>query len=165
MKNTQEQITKLYETKATHYNAKLNPFSQFIKATKARNLTKEQALDFMRLKHEISIQEMLESDEAFDADVVNEKFNDYITYSIILLEMLEAEEYDPNPLFMEAFWERFVMKDYTEQEALEAFDTYIIFTKTQPYRRLRRFHYFELVSALIVLKNMVLERATILEPV
>lgn len=57
------------------------------------------------------------------------------------------------------------MTDYTEEEALDAFDTYIIFAKTQPYRRLRRFHYFELVSALIVLKNMVLERDSTLEPV
>lgn len=158
MENTFKQIESLYSRKAREYKGETNPFRNFNRAAALRGITRAQALDFFRLKHEVSILEMLEDDKTYSEEIIMEKFNDYITYTILLYAMKENRQdipgfiayikpYIPNLDRSESDYKRlkypaeFIFRAYAE-EHITGFKY--------------NFSYTVIIAALIALKNDLL---------
>lgn len=152
MKNTFKEITELYSRKQKEYKGEVNPFRNFEKASELRGISREEALDFFRLKHEVSILEMLDDDKKYSKAVITEKFNDYIIYTIILNEMINSTFEGKDIIF-----EFITLYDFVEMPknlSLGVFMDYIEHCQLGEYNLYRP----ELViSALISLKNNMLD--------
>ena len=86
VEDTLSQIKETLIIKGKEYRRNGNPFHNFSQGAKKKGITRERVLDGMMLKHEISIDDMVD-----DIDVgvlpsvyaVNEKFGDYLIYLIL----------------------------------------------------------------------------------
>ncbi len=87
------EIKRILGVKAGEYASNGNRFHNFDKAAQRRNITPERALDGMNLKHEVSVDDLIElcdiSPERLTLDLINEKIGDQINYLILLEGLLK----------------------------------------------------------------------------
>ena len=95
---------------------------------------------------------MLEDDKKYREKIITEKFNDYIIYTIILNEMVKYSSPRVN------FIEKFINGSYFNKPILDE-SIYTLKIHSSHCRELNfeLVHYDYLVSAMIVLKNYMLE--------
>ena len=77
--------TSLIE-KGREYRRNNDPFHNFNQGAKKKGIIREKVLDFMALKHEVSIDDMtndIENGKLPSIEVVEEKFKDAINYLIL----------------------------------------------------------------------------------
>lgn len=84
--NTLETIRELLITKGKEYRRNSNPLHNFESAARKKNITREQALDGFLLKHEVSIDDLVEdisNGKLPSREAVEEKMNDILVYNLI----------------------------------------------------------------------------------
>ena len=84
--STIEKLKDLIITKGREYRRNNNPLHNFEMAARKKNITREQALDGMLLKHEVSIDDIVEDMSKGilpPSEVVEEKMNDILVYNLI----------------------------------------------------------------------------------
>lgn len=72
--------------KGKEYRRNGNPLHNFEQGAKRKGITREKVLDGFMLKHEISIDDMvndLEVGKLHSKEVIDEKFNDVLIYTLI----------------------------------------------------------------------------------
>ena len=96
---TLEQVTEVLIEKSKEYSRNENPFHNFDVGARKTGLIREKVLDGMALKHEISIDDIvndIEKGELPSYDVINEKFGDAINYLILkkasIIDRIENKE-------------------------------------------------------------------------
>lgn len=83
---TLEQVTEVLIERSKEYSRNDNPFHNFDVGARKTGLIREKVLDGMALKHEISIDDIvndIEKGELPSYDLINEKFGDAINYLIL----------------------------------------------------------------------------------
>jgi hypothetical protein len=83
---TLEQVTEVLIEKSIEYSRNDNPFHNFDVGARKTGLIREKVLDGMALKHDISIDDMvndIEDGKLPSYDAINEKFGDAINYLIL----------------------------------------------------------------------------------
>jgi hypothetical protein len=83
---TLEQVTEVLIEKSIEYSRNDNPFHNFDVGARKTGLIREKVLDGMALKHDISIDDMvndIEDGKLPSYDTINEKFGDAINYLIL----------------------------------------------------------------------------------
>jgi hypothetical protein len=84
--NTLDKIQELLVVKGREYSRNDNPMHNFDKGVQRTGLIRERIIEGFALKHEISIDDMIEDMQKGklpEYDVVEEKFNDAITYLLL----------------------------------------------------------------------------------
>ena len=80
------QVTDVLTDKSIEYSRNNNPFHNFDVGARKTGLIREKVLDGMALKHEISIEDIvndIEDGKLPSYELVNEKFGDAINYLIL----------------------------------------------------------------------------------
>lgn len=80
------QVTEVLIEKSVEYSRNDNPFHNFDVGARKTGLIREKVLDGMALKHEISIDDIvndIEEGKLPTYDLINEKFGDAINYLIL----------------------------------------------------------------------------------
>lgn len=83
-----EKISKTLLKKAGEYSKDTNRFHNFDVAARMRGITPELALDGMRLKHVVSVDDMVNNPDMVTVDMIDEKIGDAINYLILLEGLL-----------------------------------------------------------------------------
>lgn len=100
-----ERISKIKSVlgnKEKEYAVDGNRFHNFYVASRINNTTPQKALHGMMLKHEVSVMDMIESDDIcnFSDEHISEKIGDFINYLILLegmiYQMKEERKNDKN---------------------------------------------------------------------
>lgn len=88
-----ELIKSILSSKSSEYSTEKSRFHNFIAAGRKYNITPEEALLYMRAKHEVSIDDMIEwaksSPDKLTESLIDEKIGDSINYLILLEGMLK----------------------------------------------------------------------------
>lgn len=84
-------IIEVLSKKSKEYAIDDNRLHNFFMASRRRNITPAQALDGMMLKHEVSIDDMINNRVQVTRELVDEKIGDMINY-LILLEAIFVNE-------------------------------------------------------------------------
>lgn len=84
------QIRNTLNRKAVEYAVNDDRFHNFKVAARINNTTPEKALKGMMLKHEVSVQDLIDNPGSATEELINEKIGDNINY-LILLEGLLRE--------------------------------------------------------------------------
>ncbi len=156
MLNTISEIIELKKQKGKDYKNKDNPFRVFYEATEMRNITTIEALDMFRLKHEISIWDIINSPDATRYEIIKEKFNDYITYSIMLFGLIENERKlirNENESYFNKFLHNLRKKEMSIMNARRVFNSHAIDMFRRDYEKMNEEYFAELISALVEIKN------------
>jgi len=85
------EIHSILNQKAAEYSVESDRFHNFKIAARMNDTTPEKALKGMMLKHEVSIQDMINCDVEITEELIDEKIGDNINY-LILLEGLMKEK-------------------------------------------------------------------------
>lgn len=86
IEKTLQQLKDTLIVKGKEYRRNNNPFHNFEEGARRKSLLREEILDGMRLKHEISISDMrndLYVGKIPDRKTIDEKFNDILIYYLI----------------------------------------------------------------------------------
>lgn len=156
MLNTISEIIELKKQKGKDYKNKDNPFRVFYKASKMRRITMMEALDMFRLKHEISIWDIINSPNATRYEVIKEKFNDYIIYSIMLFGLIKNERKlikNGNESYFNKFVYNLREKEMSIVNARNVFQNHATDMFRRDYEKMNEEYFVELVSALVEIKN------------
>lgn len=92
--STLVRLAELLLIKGKEYRRNNDPYHNFNEGAKLLNARPLHVLNFFRLKHVISIADLLkdfEQDKAVSVDQVNEKFDDILVYTLIELAYVENE--------------------------------------------------------------------------
>lgn len=84
--NTLFKIKTMLVTKGKEYRRNNNPLHNFEVAARKKNITREQALDGFLLKHEVSIDDIvndISKGKLPSREAVEEKMNDILVYNLI----------------------------------------------------------------------------------
>ena len=87
-----DKITSVLASKADEYATDGSAFYNFERAGKVNNESTEEALWGMATKHLVSVIDMVESDETFDHEYIDEKIGDMINYLILLEGILKENK-------------------------------------------------------------------------
>jgi hypothetical protein len=90
-----DEIRNRLVTKGAEYADGDNVFRNFDNAAKMRGITAIQALEGMLLKHQVSIQDIVEGRVPVKRELVWEKFMDEICYRILEMGLLRRDEEAP----------------------------------------------------------------------
>lgn len=158
MENTIKEILELHNKKSKEYKSDVDITNVYRKAAELRGISICQALDYFRLKHEISIIDMLNDDQKHTKDKIREKFNDYIIYTIILYEISKEEPDSEN--FLESFIESFKFAETSYDISLVIFKAHSSSVQRLEYNLIP---INLLISSLINIKNYMLEEKSVTE--
>ena len=86
-----KQINRVLNSKADEYATDGSAFYNFERAGQVNSESPKKALWGMATKHLVSVIDMVESDEYFDEDYIDEKIGDLINYLILLEGILKNE--------------------------------------------------------------------------
>ena len=92
VKERLDKITFVLASKADEYASDVSAFYNFERAGKVNNESTEEALWGMATKHLVSIIDMVESDETFEDEYIDEKIGDMINYLILLEGILKQNK-------------------------------------------------------------------------
>ena len=86
-----KQINRVLNSKANEYATDGSAFYNFERAAKINSESPKKALWGMATKHLVSVMDMVESDEDFAHDYIDEKIGNLINYLILLEGILKDE--------------------------------------------------------------------------
>jgi len=92
--STLVRLSELILTKGKEYRRNNDPYHNFNEGAKLLNVRPMVVLNFFRLKHVISIADLLkdfEQDKVVSVEQVNEKYDDILVYTLIELAFVETE--------------------------------------------------------------------------